>query len=650
MLHKQRNGRIRYANFTRQDSGGTTQSSRSDGSLVRRQHERQQQYYRQNTRSMEEHSRTRICQAPGASLIAKALAPANRRIQAIQALSHPHRSMAANQAAYGGHVVNGGHGGPYVQTKAMVHKQATSGAEMEPRSQSANEPRSANVSAQGGSHTAHLVSTATTTDDLPQEGRETTAGGALKGRSQRPKSLMAIDSEGARIRDRSHRSLEGRRRSLERMQCVDLTDASPPTPARGRDQAMQTTQTGANHSAELPSVAVLDEYERELRRRLLQQGSLDQNTNENMDNFETMLKESMDDVAHLMREVQNELCAIRAEERRFQSQSTQSLHRLSSSSLNHPTHRSQVWDTLSIDGQLPFLPSFATSLVSSAYHNAYQSWDRLAGTGYLTSSEVSDDERASLTTAVDDDDDDLNIKSSFRQRSGSGVNFECFGSVRKSGFLSVKKWLIRKRHTLELARKRGWKGYWVCLKGTTLLFYSCEPVNNHCGSQSSGLNNAGNNANSSTDSGLKSGQSSSSELTPKHLIFVEACMVQAVPEHPRRDNVFCLSTSFGDAYLFDATSLPERDHWISVIHTACAAQIARNSGKCAISHYIIEEYQRLERLVDLDVESRQEAEMLLSCATEEKQKQQLVSHVLLLDEKIEKNRLEIFRLKSYLAA
>ena len=38
------------------------------------------------------------------------------------------------------------------------------------------------------------------------------------------------------------------------------------------------------------------------------------------------------------------------------------------------------------------------------------------------------------------------------------ANVECLGSVRKSGFLSVKKWLIRKKTSLELARKRGWKG------------------------------------------------------------------------------------------------------------------------------------------------------------------------------------------------
>lgn len=27
-------------------------------------------------------------------------------------------------------------------------------------------------------------------------------------------------------------------------------------------------------------------------------------------------------------------------------------------------------------------------------------------------------------------------------------------------------------------------------------------------------------------------------------------MVQAVPEHPKKENVFCLSNSYGDVYLF----------------------------------------------------------------------------------------------------
>lgn len=88
-------------------------------------------------------------------------------------------------------------------------------------------------------------------------------------------------------------------------------------------------------------------------------------------------------------------------------------------------------------------------------------------------------------------------------------------------FLSVKKWLLRKKHQIELARKRGWKGYWVCLKGTTLLFYPCD-----------------------------SREGRSVEAAPKHLIIVDGAIMQPIPEHPKRDYIFCLSTAFGDAYLF----------------------------------------------------------------------------------------------------
>ena len=50
---------------------------------------------------------------------------------------------------------------------------------------------------------------------------------------------------------------------------------------------------------------------------------------------------------------------------------------------------------------------------------------------------------------------------------------------------------------MELARKRGWKGYWVCLKGTTLLFYPCD-----------------------------SREGRSVEATPKHLIIVDGAIMQ----------------------------------------------------------------------------------------------------------------------------
>ena len=107
-------------------------------------------------------------------------------------------------------------------------------------------------------------------------------------------------------------------------------------------------------------------------------------------------------------------------------------------------------------------------------------------------------------------------------------------------FLSVKKWLLRKKHQIELARKRGWKGYWVCLKGTTLLFYPCD-----------------------------SREGRSVEAAPKHLIIVDGAIMQPVPEHPKRDYIFCLSTAFGDAYLFQVRK-----------------NVRNVSSNCSVSSYV----------------------------------------------------------------
>ncbi|XP_052133356.1 zinc finger protein 235-like [Frankliniella occidentalis] len=116
-------------------------------------------------------------------------------------------------------------------------------------------------------------------------------------------------------------------------------------------------------------------------------------------------------------------------------------------------------------------------------------------------------------------------------------------------FLSVKKWLLRKKHQIELARKRGWKGYWVCLKGTTLLFYPCD-----------------------------SREGRSVEAAPKHLIIVDGAIMQPIPEHPKRDYIFCLSTAFGDAYLFQA---PYRLHaWENVVqYNYEVRDVSRPPGK-----------------------------------------------------------------------
>jgi len=38
-------------------------------------------------------------------------------------------------------------------------------------------------------------------------------------------------------------------------------------------------------------------------------------------------------------------------------------------------------------------------------------------------------------------------------------------------WLSVKSWLVHKKHKVVLASRRRWKIYWVTLRGTRLLFY-----------------------------------------------------------------------------------------------------------------------------------------------------------------------------------
>ncbi len=64
---------------------------------------------------------------------------------------------------------------------------------------------------------------------------------------------------------------------------------------------------------------------------------------------------------------------------------------------------------------------------------------------------MSDDERMSLTTAISDDDMD-NSSPVGARNINSAASFNCTGAVRKAGFLSVKKWLIRKKH--KVGKKR----------------------------------------------------------------------------------------------------------------------------------------------------------------------------------------------------
>ncbi|EDX09341.1 GD13896 [Drosophila simulans] len=243
---------------------------------------------------------------------------------------------------------------------------------------------------------------------------------------------------------------------------------------------------------------------------------------------------------------------------------------------------------------------------------------------YLTSSEISDDDRMSLTTAVSDEDDGESVMASPYKAKATGTaasSFNCTGAVRKAGFLSVKKWLLRKKHQIELARKRGWKGYWVCLKGTTLLFYPCD-----------------------------SREGRSVEAAPKHLIIVDGAIMQPIPEHPKRDYIFCLSTAFGDAYLFQAPCQVELENWVNSIHSACAAAFARHRGKTGTLHLLQEEIFRLEKAIESDHKLKHMAELQQSVVTDQETRHQIQTQILQWEENLERLHCEQFRLRCYMAS
>ncbi|CAH0627123.1 unnamed protein product [Chrysodeixis includens] len=244
---------------------------------------------------------------------------------------------------------------------------------------------------------------------------------------------------------------------------------------------------------------------------------------------------------------------------------------------------------------------------------------------YLTSSEISDDDRMSLTTAVSDEEDPgesaMNSPYKGKQTGAAAASFNCTGAVRKAGFLSVKKWLLRKKHQIELARKRGWKGYWVCLKGTTLLFYPCD-----------------------------SREGRSVEAAPKHLIIVDGAIMQPIPEHPKRDYIFCLSTAFGDAYLFQAPCQIELENWVNSIHSACAAAFARHRGKTGTLHLLQEEIYRLEKAIESDHKLKHMADLQQSVVSDPETRAQLAVQMLQWEENLERLHCEQFRLRCYMAS
>ncbi|CAL8351656.1 unnamed protein product [Lota lota] len=196
------------------------------------------------------------------------------------------------------------------------------------------------------------------------------------------------------------------------------------------------------------------------------------------------------------------------------------------------------------------------------------------------------------------------------------------GTVRKAGRLAVKNFLVHKKNKkVESATRRKWKSYWVCLKGCTLFFYETDGR--------SGIDH---------------------NSAPKHAIWAENSIVQAVPEHPKKDFVFCLSNSLGDAFLFQTSSQTELENWITAIHSACAAAVARQHHREDTVRLLRAETKKLEQKMDMDEKMKKMGDMQLSAVSDTKKRKTILEQIFLWEQNLEQFHMDMFRYRCYLSS
>uniref|UniRef100_A0A8D3BQ49 TIAM Rac1 associated GEF 1 n=1 Tax=Scophthalmus maximus TaxID=52904 RepID=A0A8D3BQ49_SCOMX len=196
------------------------------------------------------------------------------------------------------------------------------------------------------------------------------------------------------------------------------------------------------------------------------------------------------------------------------------------------------------------------------------------------------------------------------------------GTVRKAGALAVKNFLVHKKNKkVEPATRRKWKHYWVSLKGCTLFLY---------------------------DSDGRSGIDHNS--VPKHALWVENSIVQAVPEHPKKDFVFCLSNSVGDAFLFQTSGQTELENWITAIHSACAAALARQHHREDTVRLLRAEIRKLEQKIDMDEKMKKMGDMQLSTVADAKKRKTILEQISVWEQNLERFHMDLFRCRCYLAS
>uniref|UniRef100_UPI00398E6CE6 rho guanine nucleotide exchange factor TIAM2-like isoform X2 n=2 Tax=Pristiophorus japonicus TaxID=55135 RepID=UPI00398E6CE6 len=196
------------------------------------------------------------------------------------------------------------------------------------------------------------------------------------------------------------------------------------------------------------------------------------------------------------------------------------------------------------------------------------------------------------------------------------------GFVRKAGWLSFKPLVThQKERKLELAPRRKWRQYWVSLKGCTLLFYEANGKNFM--EQSS---------------------------VPRYALFAEDSIVQPVPEHPKKENVFCLSNAFGDVVLFQAISQTDLENWVTAIHSACASVFAKQHGKEDTVKLLKNETKSFMQKIDMDGKMKKMAELQLSIVNDPKNRKAIENQIQQWEHNLEKFNVDLFRMRCYLAS
>uniref|UniRef100_A0A8C1WZX3 TIAM Rac1 associated GEF 2a n=1 Tax=Cyprinus carpio TaxID=7962 RepID=A0A8C1WZX3_CYPCA len=195
------------------------------------------------------------------------------------------------------------------------------------------------------------------------------------------------------------------------------------------------------------------------------------------------------------------------------------------------------------------------------------------------------------------------------------------GVVRRAGWLSFKPLLtVHKDCKLELVGLRKWKQFWVTLKGCTMLFYETY------------------------------GKASSEPESPCYALLAEDGVVQAVPEHPKKENVFCLSNAYGDVYLFQASNQTDLENWVTAIHSASASLFAKRYGKEDTLRLLRGQIRSLLQKIDMDCKMRKMAELQLSIVGDPKNRKAIENQIQQWEQNLERFNMDLFRMRCYLAS